>query len=182
VPHDVPRPPADFVGREAELRELVDAVQRGASILELYGLPGIGKRAVALKLAEILTAEFPDGQLYFDLSAAFYRNWLFDQEHTIAAAMAYVIRSYDHTAQIPNNEAELAARYRTVLADKRALILMENVADPRQVEPLIPPTGCVMLITSRVRFVLPTRVYEKFMVLALRQYQIYREVVTRTGS
>ncbi|MFI5353016.1 MAG: tetratricopeptide repeat protein [Candidatus Binatales bacterium] len=69
--------------------------------------------------------------------------------------MAYVIRSYDRVAPLPETEAGLAGLYQTLLHGKRALLLMDNARDREQVEPLIPPTGCALLVTSRQRFVLP---------------------------
>jgi tetratricopeptide (TPR) repeat protein len=69
--------------------------------------------------------------------------------------MAYVIRAYHSTAQLPEKEEELAAIYRSVLEGKRALLLMDNARDAQQVAPLIPPVGCLLLVTSRKHFTLP---------------------------
>ncbi|MFZ0889297.1 MAG: tetratricopeptide repeat protein [Candidatus Binataceae bacterium] len=157
VPRQLPPPPADFVGREAELDEIVAAVRKGgAAISGLRGMGGIGKTALALRIGETLATNFPDGQLYLDLKGAPHVTdppWV--KPLTVAEAMAYVIRSYDRTGQLPESEAALEALYRTVLAGKRALILMDNALDGAQVEPLIPPAGCALLVTSRQNFTLP---------------------------
>jgi tetratricopeptide (TPR) repeat protein len=69
--------------------------------------------------------------------------------------MAHVIRAYQPTARLPEGEAELTPIYRSMLHNQRALLLMDNAADRRQVEPLIPPESCLMLVTSRQHFTLP---------------------------
>ncbi|MFZ0888557.1 MAG: hypothetical protein WA005_08905 [Candidatus Binataceae bacterium] len=157
VPRQLPRPPADFVGREAELDEIAAGVRKGgAAISGLRGMGGIGKTALALRIGETLVADFPDGQLYLDLKGARHAT---DppgaKPLTASEAMAYVIRSYDRAGQLPESEAELRALYRTVLTGKRALILMDNALDGAQVEPLIPPARCALLVTSRQDFALP---------------------------
>lgn len=156
VPRQLPLPPPDFVGRDEEFNELVAALQGGAAISGLQGMGGIGKTVLALKVAERLAPNYPDGQLYLDLKGARHpTDRPEDRPLTVADAMAYVIRSYDRTAPTLNNSAELEGAYRTLLAGKRALLLMDNALDKEQVEPLIPPVGCAMLITSRQRFTLP---------------------------
>jgi tetratricopeptide (TPR) repeat protein len=69
--------------------------------------------------------------------------------------MAHVVRSFEPEVRIPENEAGLAGLYRTVLHEKRALLLMDNASGKAQVEPLIPPAGSLLLVTSRFHFVLP---------------------------
>ena len=75
--------------------------------------------------------------------------------------MAHVIRAYYPEARLPETEAELAPLYRSVLhgADRcgrtRALLLMDNAASRAQVEPLLCPDSCLLLVTSRTRFTLP---------------------------
>jgi len=69
--------------------------------------------------------------------------------------MAYVVRAFHPEAKIPDAGAELSALYRTVLDGKRALLLMDNAGSRDQVEPLIPPAGSLLLVTSRFHFALP---------------------------
>ncbi len=66
-PDLTPAPPDDFTGRSAELAELIAKAESGASVISLQGMPGIGKTALALKLAEALAPRFPDAQLWIDL-------------------------------------------------------------------------------------------------------------------
>ncbi len=72
-----------------------------------------------------------------------------------AEAMAQVIHSYYPTDRLPENENELHGLYLSVLAGKHALLLLDNASDKEQVEPLLPPKDCAVLITSRNKFTLP---------------------------
>jgi tetratricopeptide (TPR) repeat protein len=147
--HQLPPPPHDFTGREQELTELLAATERGSVISGLQGLGGVGKTALALKLAERLKARCPDAQFYLDLRGSGERPV------TPAEAMAHVIRAYHPTARLPESEAELRPLFFSALHGQRALLLMDNAKDKEQVEPLIPPAGCVLLVTSRQHFKLP---------------------------
>jgi tetratricopeptide (TPR) repeat protein len=148
--HQLPAPPADFTGRAGELKELLAAIKTGGvTISGLQGLGGVGKTALALKLAEQLKSDYPDAQFYLDLKG------VSSQPLAPRDAIAYVIRAYHPTAQLPEKEEELTALYRSVLDGKRALLLMDNARDAQQVAPLIPPAGCLFLVTSRKHFTLP---------------------------
>jgi tetratricopeptide (TPR) repeat protein len=148
--HEVPRPPADFTGREDELKELQASIEvGGVTISGLQGMGGIGKTALALKLVELLKPRYPDAQFYLDLKGASA------QPLTMAEALAHVLRAYHPAAKLPDNESELRGLYLSVLDGQRALLLMDNAADAEQVEPLIPPAGCLLLVTSRQHFTVP---------------------------
>jgi tetratricopeptide (TPR) repeat protein len=147
--HQLPPPPGDFTGRADELAELTANIEHGVNISGLRGQGGIGKTALALKLAEQLAPSYPDAQFYLDLKGAS------KEPLSVTAALAHVIRAYHPNAKLPDNEAELQGLYRSVLHGQRALLLMDNVADAAQVAPLIPPAGCVLLVTSRQHFTLP---------------------------
>ena len=147
--HQLPTPPADFTGRADELKELLAAVKTGGvTISGLQGLGGVGKTALALKLAEQLKPDYPDAQFYLDLKGV-------TQPLTPRDAMAYIVRAWHPTAQLPEKEEEVAALYRSVLDGKRVLLVMDNARDAQQVAPLIPPSGCLLLVTSRKHFTLP---------------------------
>ncbi|MEK7834285.1 MAG: tetratricopeptide repeat protein, partial [Acidobacteriota bacterium] len=73
----------------------------------------------------------------------------------VADALSHVIRAYHPTAKLPESLAELRALYLSVLHDQRALLLMDNARDETQVEPLIPPPNCLLLVTSRFHFTVP---------------------------
>jgi tetratricopeptide (TPR) repeat protein len=148
--HEVPPPPADFTGREDELKELLAAIETGGvTISGLQGLGGIGKTALAFKIVELLKPSYPDAQFFLDLKGASA------QPLTVAEALAHVVRAYHPTAKLPDCESELRGLYLSVLDGHRALLLMDNAANAEQVEPLIPPAGCLLLVTSRQHFTVP---------------------------
>jgi len=147
--HQLPAPPRDFTGRREEIEELLREMENGVAISGLRGLGGVGKTALALKLADIVKSRYPDAQFYLDLKGVSERPL------TPADAMAHVCRAYHPEAKLPDQEAELSALYNSVLHGKRALLLMDNAKDRAQVEPLIPPAGCALIVTSRQHFTLP---------------------------
>lgn len=148
--HQIPSPPRDFTGREAEIKELLEMLQHGGvTISGLQGLGGVGKTTLALKLAEALKDKYPDAQFYLDLKGA-------DAKPLPAAdALAHVIRAYHPTAKLPESVDDLRKLYLSVLHNQRALLLMDNARDEHQVEPLIPPPGCLLMVTSRFHFTVP---------------------------
>jgi len=146
----LPPPPADFIGREAELRDLRAAIEKGGvHISGLQGQGGVGKTALALKLAAELAPNFPDGNIYLDLKGVSERPL------TAVEAMSHVVRTFHPEAKLPEKEDDLCALFRSVLHNKRVLLLMDNAKDAAQVKSLIPPEGCALLVTSRYRFTLP---------------------------
>ena len=148
--HQIPSPPRDFTGREAEIKELMEMLEHGGvTISGLQGLGGVGKTTLALKLAEALKDKYLDAQFYLDLKGA-------DAKPLPATdALAHVIRAYHPTAKLPESVDDLRALYLSVLHEQRALLLMDNARDEQQVEPLIPPPGCLLLVTSRFTFTVP---------------------------
>jgi tetratricopeptide (TPR) repeat protein len=128
--------------------------QGGVTISGLQGQGGVGKTALALKLAEELSPKYSDVQIYLDLKGISKKE-AGDRPLTPSEAMAHVIRACHPDAKLPDNEAELKGFYLNLLHGKRALLVMDNARDRAQVEPLIPPAGCVLLVTSRSHFTLP---------------------------
>ena len=113
----------------------------------------MGKTALALVLADKLKSQFPDGQIFVDMRGTSNNPDL--PPLTPAEAMAQVIRAYNPVDRLPENSNELRGLYLSILAGKRALLLLDNAAGGEQVEPLLPPAGCSVLITSRIKFALP---------------------------
>ncbi len=151
-PHTLPSPPADFVGRDGELQKLHAAVDAGRQgvIISCLGMGGVGKTALALQLAHDIKERYPDERLFLELAGTS------DHPLTPAEAMAQVIRAYRPPLEkLPETVDELAPLYRSVLADRKVLILADNAADDKQVRPLIPPPSCLLMITTRNRFALP---------------------------
>jgi tetratricopeptide (TPR) repeat protein len=159
VPMQIAPPPSDFTGRDEELKELVDAVRKGGSTISgLRGMGGIGKTALAQKIAQTLKADYPDGQIYLDLKGA-----KGDEEDaaqnlqplTAGEALGRIISSFGDEVSINATLDERASLYQTILTDKHVLLLMDNARDEKQVKPLIPPAGSVLIVTSRQNFTLP---------------------------
>jgi tetratricopeptide (TPR) repeat protein len=153
--HQLRPPVADFVGRTAEAAALVMALQTalargdGAVIGAIHGMGGIGKTELAYQIAQRLRTAFPDALLMVDLRGSSAAPLTVDQ------ALQVVIRAFANTAKLPDDPRALQQIYRSVLHKQRVLILADDARDAAQVQPLIPPLGCALLITSRARFTLP---------------------------
>jgi transcriptional regulator with XRE-family HTH domain len=137
----------DFVGREEELAEILDLFRgngRCAAISSLCGMAGVGKTTIATKIAHRIKNQFPDAQLYIDLQGV--------SERPVAAGevMKRFIRAFDPTTpHLEDTDVDLAAIYRSTLAGKRALILLDNAGSEDQVKPLIAGNKTGFIITSR---------------------------------
>ena len=147
--HQLPPPLGDFTGRKSELAELMGHHQSGLAISGLRGLGGIGKTVLALVLADRLKSQYPDAQFYLDLKGAGERPL------TPSDAMAHVIRAYHPDQRLPDDEGQLRSFYLSLLDGKRAILLMDNAKDSAQLLPLIPPSTCTLIVTSRQHFTLP---------------------------
>ncbi|WP_285745524.1 BTAD domain-containing putative transcriptional regulator [Lentzea sp. NBRC 105346] len=145
--------PADvrgFTGREEMLR-LLDDVLGGASttvvVSAIAGTAGVGKTALAVHWAHRVRANFPDGQLYLNL-----RGHGAGSPLTPVQALERMLGSLGVDAGKSVDVETAAAAYRSELADRRVLVLLDNAFDAEQVRPLLPGTpGCLVLITSRNR-------------------------------
>ncbi|MEU8510797.1 BTAD domain-containing putative transcriptional regulator [Kitasatospora sp. NPDC048722] len=149
VPAQLPASAADFTGRCAEAEALRAALREPDSVpvAAVAGMGGVGKTALAVHVAHGLAAEFPDGQLYLDLHGADGRPTRPEE------ALAAFLRSFGVVGDaIPGGLAERSARYRSLLAGRRVLVLLDNARDAEQVRPLLPGSaGCAVLVTSRTR-------------------------------
>jgi DNA-binding SARP family transcriptional activator/tetratricopeptide (TPR) repeat protein len=154
VPRQVPAGVRHFVGRTAELTLLSDLLNEQAAagtvvISQIGGTAGIGKTTLAVHWAHLNADRFSDGQLYIDLRG-------FDPTGTPVAPGAAVrqfLAALDVPAsRIPADEDAQIGLYRSRLADRRMLVLLDNARDAEQVRPLLPGTpGCLVLVTSRTQ-------------------------------
>jgi DNA-binding SARP family transcriptional activator len=147
VPRQLPYPPGTFTGRGAELAALDGLLADGSrSLCAITGTAGVGKTALAVHWAHHVAQRFPDGQLYADL-----RGYDPGQPVRAADALAGFLRALGVAGQdIPAEPDERSARYRSLLAGRRMLVLLDNVGEAEQVRPLLPGTpGCVAVVTSR---------------------------------
>ncbi|MEV4320143.1 BTAD domain-containing putative transcriptional regulator [Actinocrispum sp. NPDC049592] len=145
-PAELPRDIRGFTGRDAELRRLDSAAATDAICL-ISGTAGIGKTALAVHWAHTRRERFPDGQLYVNLRG-------FDPDHeplTPIAAMAQLLHSLGVApGRVPDGLDQQTGLYRSLLADREVLVVLDNARDAEQVRPLLPPAG-VALVTSRNR-------------------------------
>ncbi|MFG3685506.1 BTAD domain-containing putative transcriptional regulator [Micromonospora sp. NPDC047740] len=149
VPRQLPNAIAGFVGRSPELRQLealIDRSDRQPAVAALTGMGGIGKTALAAHFARRAADAFPDGQLWIDLRGYDARPAL-----TPTQALTILLRSLgEQSSQMPTDLDGLTERYRSVMADRRALIVLDNARDAGQVRALLPGgSPSLLLITSR---------------------------------
>jgi tetratricopeptide (TPR) repeat protein len=151
VPRQLPAVVARFAGRASELAALTGILNQSAAeatlmISAVAGTAGVGKTALAVRWAHQVADRFPDGQLYVDL-----RGYDPDQPVTAASALARFLRDLGIQGPgIPAGQDELAARYRSLLAGRRMLVLLDNAGSEEQVRPLLPAAaGCAVVVTSR---------------------------------
>lgn len=149
LPRQISAPPSVFVGRSRVTNKMIRAIEGGASMCGLHGMGGIGKTALAFMIAKSVGRNFTDAQIYVVLQR--------ENGEVLSArdVMVHVIRSCAPQVQPPAEEALLHGMYRSVLFGKKALLLFDNVRDVQQVENILPPDSCLLLMTSRRRFVLP---------------------------
>jgi DNA-binding SARP family transcriptional activator/tetratricopeptide (TPR) repeat protein len=151
VPRELPAPVRHFTGRAAELAELSDLAAGGGDgrtlvICAVGGTAGVGKTALAVQWAHLVAGRFPDGQLYVNL-----RGYDPGEPVLAADALAGFLRSLGVPGQeIPDGAEERARLYRSRLAGRWMLVLLDNAHDGEQVRPLLPgDPGCVAVVTSR---------------------------------
>jgi len=148
VPAQLPADTGDFTGRgpeTARLRELLDGDGTATTVCAITGPGGIGKTALAVHVAHQVRHQFPDGQLYLDLHGAH------PAPVPASDALADMLGALGvPRTQLPPTEHERAARFRSLLADRRMLVVLDNARDPAQIRSLLPGSpGSAVLVTSR---------------------------------
>jgi DNA-binding SARP family transcriptional activator len=149
TPRQLPRDSATMVGRERELAFLADLLEvESAPVIVVHGAPGVGKSALAVRAAHAALARFPDGQLHVNLCGATPGI----APLSPAEALNRLLRGLGvAVAEIPSGAEEAGALFRTVVAGRRLLVVLDNAASTAQVRPLL--SGCAVLVTSRARLV-----------------------------
>ncbi|MEV7990278.1 BTAD domain-containing putative transcriptional regulator [Micromonospora sp. NPDC085948] len=151
VPRQLPAPPTLFTGRTSELARLTTLLlddTESAGTVVVTGTGGVGKTWLALRWAHDSLHHYPDGQLHVDLGG-------FGTATREAAPSAVVVRSLlpalgVKPLEIPAEPAAQFALYRSLTADRRLLVLLDNARDAEQVRPLLPGSRrCGVIVTSR---------------------------------
>jgi tetratricopeptide (TPR) repeat protein/transcriptional regulator with XRE-family HTH domain len=154
VPRQLPAKVAGFTGRDAQLRRLdgllsadPDDETTAMAVAAIAGPAGVGKTSLAVHWAHRVAHHFPDGQLYVDLRG-------FDPGgsavHPAEALLGFLTAHGVAPDRVPAGTEERSALYRSRLAGRRVLVLLDNARDADQVRPLLPGGGtCMVLVTSR---------------------------------
>lgn len=153
VPRQLPGSQRNFAGRAAELERLAalldqhDGGHRAMPVVAIGGTAGVGKTALAVHWAHQIADRFPDGQLYIDLRG-------FDSSAAPMAADAALHAFLDALqvppAQIPGSLDAQVGLYRSLLADRRCLVVLDNAYDGGHVRTLLPGgAACLVIVTSR---------------------------------
>jgi DNA-binding SARP family transcriptional activator/tetratricopeptide (TPR) repeat protein len=149
-PRQLPAAPGYFVGREpdlASLARLLDEPGRGTRACAITGTAGVGKTALAVQFAHQVASRYPDGQLYVNLRGFDPVGPPVTPEEALTA---FLTALGTEPQRVPATRDEQSALYRTLLADRRVLVVLDNARDAGQVRPLLPGgTGCAVLVTSR---------------------------------
>ncbi|AVT30900.1 SARP family transcriptional regulator [Plantactinospora sp. BC1] len=148
APRQLPADLSDFVAREDEvglLRRVLAPTSGAARLVVISGPSGVGKTALAVHAGHSLAGSFPDGQLYAALRDTQ------GQPVDPAEVLASLLRALgaDGSA-LPTGLDARAGLFRTRLAGRRVLLLLDDAHGHRQVEPFLPPEGTAVMVTSRL--------------------------------
>ncbi|HWM00896.1 MAG TPA: AfsR/SARP family transcriptional regulator [Actinophytocola sp.] len=158
VPAQLPRAPSGFAGRDTELAwlsRLLPAVERpGTGAVEpavgvLAGPAGVGKTALAVLWAHRVAERFPDGQLFASLRG-------FDPKHAPSSAAdvltQFLLALGVGVEDVPERVDDRAGLYRSILAGRRVLVVLDDARDAEQIRPLLPAgASSLVIVTTRVR-------------------------------
>jgi DNA-binding SARP family transcriptional activator/tetratricopeptide (TPR) repeat protein len=154
IPRQLPAAIADFTGRQASIAKLTEALSRSEAqagsggsppVVVLVGKGGVGKSALALHIAHAVRQCYPDGQLFASLREGD------SQPISPQELLARFLRALGVSpAALQQTLAERAATYRSLLCDRRVLIVLDDADAASQIVPLIPGgPGCAVIVTSR---------------------------------
>ncbi len=137
----------DFTGRGEEITSLLARLPgRGMAVTVVSGMPGAGKTALALHVAHLASPYFPHGQLYAPLGGC-------DRPRDPHEVLGELLRGLGvPPGGVPDSASERAARYRSLLAGRKILVIADGASTAAQVRPLLPGSaGSAVLVTSRAR-------------------------------
>ena len=155
VPRQLPASTRHFTGRDQQLNVLNRLLAQNpadvgaATILAITGMAGVGKTALAIHWAHQVADQFPDGQLFVNLQGF----GPFSEPVTRTKALAGMLAGLGvPDGQLPADASGRTALLRSLLAERRMLIVLDNALDAEQARPLLPGSpGCRTLVTSRNR-------------------------------
>ncbi|MCX4097715.1 ATP-binding protein [Nocardia sp. alder85J] len=167
VHHEAPAPPRTavitslppmprvFHGRDRELQQILDAADRHEQVVAIHaidGMAGVGKTTLAVRAAHLLADRYPDGRFFIELHAHTAGQTPADPFDVLGGLL---IELGTDPRTMPDTMTGRRDLWRHVLADKRALVVLDDAANRHQVQPLLPSGAqCLTLITSRHRLLL----------------------------
>jgi DNA-binding SARP family transcriptional activator/tetratricopeptide (TPR) repeat protein len=152
APRHLPPPVLNFAGRGAEIRQLTGIQRQGSAgggtvIAVISGPAGVGKTALAVRWAHQIAESFPDGQLYLNLNGFGPAGVPVSESESIGRVLEAL---QVPPARIPPSLDGRRGLYRTLLAERRILMVLDNARDAEQVRPLLPGAGgSLVVVTSR---------------------------------
>ncbi len=148
-PDTLPPETAELVGRHEELELLTREYGSIPGIAIIEGMPGVGKTALAVRAARLVSGQYPDGTLYLNLHSGDPGSLSLEP----AEALRRLLQMMSVPAtQIPDTIGDRVALWRAQLSRRRAIVILDDAARPDQIRPLLPASGrCLILITTRRR-------------------------------
>jgi tetratricopeptide (TPR) repeat protein len=151
-PNTLPPDIIDFVGRAEEMHLLTEetGLRDGPTLRIVGGMGGVGKTALAVHVGHRMAQRYPDAQLYLNFRAHDQLREPVDP----GDALRDLLMMLDVPAKrIPGRLGERAELWRAEVAGRRAVIILDDVAGPDQIKPLLPDAGdCLLIVTSRRRY------------------------------
>lgn len=202
APDTLLRDTRHFIGRRAELAQLLreDEVGTALPVTVISGLAGVGKTCLAIHASHLMRANYPDGRLYLHLHAHDAHESPIEPAEALGSLLSEMGVPSAQLAATPDLRA---AQWRRTMADRRALIVLDDVRDAAQVRLLLPGSPrCRVLVTSRRRLTdlegarslslrvpnaadaaaLFTRIAEESRELAEADHAPVAEIVKRCGN
>ncbi|MEV3936757.1 NB-ARC domain-containing protein [Glycomyces sp. NPDC049804] len=147
VPRELPHTLPGFAGRDAHLDAILTAASE-AAVVAVHGMAGVGKTSLAVQAAHALSPRYTDGQLFVDLHG--FTHAVGSRPGLASMLTSLLRRLGADERDLPEEIDELTARYRSAVADRRMLLVLDNAASAEQVEAMLPGTqGSLVLATSR---------------------------------
>ncbi|MEU8195291.1 BTAD domain-containing putative transcriptional regulator [Microbispora amethystogenes] len=148
VPAQLPADVLDWTGREQEVEEMVSYLRRSADrvpIAQVHGPGGVGKSTLAVHVAHEVASDYPDGQLFAEVEG------MSPRPRDISDVLGELIRALG-VIELPRTLRERTALFRSLLAGRRVLVVIDDAAGAHHVTPLLPGSpGCAVIVTSRMQ-------------------------------